>query len=320
MAASNGLNLGFLPRRLKLVATVLFFLVFDFAPIVLDSKLIRGATRDTSTRKPHNKNLPLDAQESLHGFTASNDIEMSPTPSRSGNHSLFGWYLDVYKQPKATLEVVKSIAHHMPDTPIYMLSSGGYHFDPLAARYSETLTYEYSSEEQDVRLGFKKRNVKHWFQRIATAAAWCNCDYLVLMQEDTLVRKALKKAPPHDAGGTTAHQRPPGVYKKSSHEPYGMGGGSYVRVEAFLDAYSKTNWARMEAMSSTVKQSKRFNDGALAMIMMEAGYTLLPWGDLTQQSGQRKRSNPNAAIVHNFKDFYGQPLSEEDGLVVTEQV
>jgi lipopolysaccharide biosynthesis glycosyltransferase len=242
---------------------------------------------------------------------------------------LFGFYLQAHKQAKATFEVVKSIKTHMPSAPLYLLSSAGLHFDPLQQRF-ENLRFVYDSENIDLPKGVG--NLTRFFERIKKAALWCNCSYLVLMEDDTYLHKPLTQRPPHDAGGVTAHlwswkwsDALKGNFSgvsEWSYESSGMCGGSYIRVEAFLDAYCRTNWTRIQEMNQVMTSIGRYNDVTLAVILMDQGYILRPWRDLTQISGRRRKNpdDPNAPLVHRFKNYYNQPLSEQDGPVISDQV
>jgi hypothetical protein len=259
-------------------------------------------------------------------------LEAQTTTNRTGTNtiyppdgSLFGFYVQAHKQPKATLEVVKSIKKHMPSAPVYLLSSAGYHFDPLEQRFFN-LRFVYDPENVNLPKG--TGNLTHWFDRVKAAALWCNCSYLVIMEEDTILRSPLVNQPPYDAGGVQTLGWPWSDELKRkypavgnwSHIAYGMCGGSYVRVEAYLDAYAKTNWTRIQAMGEVMKVIGRYNDATLAVVMMDQGYILKPWKDLTEVQSNGQIPDPEAPLLHQFKHFYKQPLTEEDGVVVSDRM
>jgi hypothetical protein len=250
--------------------------------------------------------------------------------SHNASH-LFGFYYQVYKKPKATLEVVKSIRTFMPYAPLYLLSSAGYHYDPLVTRFAKFTKYEYSQQNANINQG---EGLSIWLERLKRAAVWCDCDYLVTMEDDTYLHKPLIEAPPDDAGGVTAHlwthrwtdelrdRFDPN--RTWSYESHGLCGGSYVRVSAFLDAYGKTNWSRIEEMGTVWSPIGRYNDVTLAIIMMDAGYRLQPWDNLKQPKGgkraRQRQENHDTALTHGLKHFYRVPLTEEDGPVVLENL
>jgi hypothetical protein len=131
----------------------------------------------------------------------------------------------------------------MPESPLYLIGSGGYHYDPLVARFGGKNTIHYSYEDSNIVLP-KGGNLTAWFDRIQAAALlWCNCTYLVILEDDVAIRKPLIQPPEHDVGGVQRHlwsYHWPEALKGDfsavnwSYESYGTcGGGSYVRVEAF---------------------------------------------------------------------------------------
>lgn len=241
-----------------------------------------------------------------------------------GDTSLFGFYLQVYKQPKATLEVVKSLFQHMPASPLYLVGSSGYHYDPLVARFGGNRTIHYTYEDINIALP-KGGNLTAWFDRIQAAALWCNCTYLVILEDDISIRKPLIQPPEHDVGGVQGHlwsSHWPTALKGNfstvnwSYESYGTCGGSYVRVEAFLDAYQHINWTKIREMQRYHKIINKFNDATLAVVMMDRGYTLRPWKDLSERGN--RWHDETTPLVHQVKQYYNQPLTEQDGPVISE--
>lgn len=246
-------------------------------------------------------------------------------------HSLFGFYQSVYKQPKASLEVYKGIRLYMPESPIYMVSSAGYHYDPLAERHPSHVRYTYDHVNaatwvpQNRPDGIDRvNNLQRWLDHFFVAAVWCNCDYLVFMEDDTLLRKPLTEKPPHDAGGM--HQ---GGFRWSqelqdrfgaanwSYRSHGMCGGSYLRVEAFLHVYNNINWTRIGEMKEIDVRIGRHSDVTLALLMMDAGYILKPFQNVTSQ--KYSRDVATATLLHAEKKYYDKPLQpHRDGAVISD--
>jgi hypothetical protein len=238
---------------------------------------------------------------------------------------LFGFFLQAHKQPKATLEVVRSVKAHMPEAPLYLVSSAGYHYGPLASRFPN-IHYTYDPRNVNLPQGNAKE-LPAWFERIQAAAMWCNCTYLVLLEDDVLMRKALDAAPDHDLGGVTAHlwtRHWPGSLLEEfngtnwSYESHGMCGGSYVRTSAFLDAYRNVDWERIGEMGKHWNAIGRFNDVTMAVVMMDRGYALRPWKDLTERG--KPSYDENASLVHQMKQYYDIPLTEADGPVIDDDL
>lgn len=270
----------------------------------------------------HSQSQPLDKHQmktSNHPMVDANNTNSSNT--KEAEH-LFGFFYQVYKQPKSTLEVVKSVHEHMSTAPIYMVSSGGYHYDPLVERYPQ-IGYHYS--DQNVNLFAADGDLRVWFDRVQEAAQWCNCSYLVFLEDDVHIYRAMT-TPQDDAGGVQAHKWAsswPDVLqiefdpkKKWSYQSNGMCGGSYVRVSAFLKAYRNMNWNRIRRMQKAMDGIGKFNDVTLAVLMMDSGYILRPWQELSEIGNAYY--NESASIVHQYKKYYNQPLGQLDGAVVVE--
>ena len=272
---------------------------------------------------------------------------MGYSRKKSPERSLFGFFYQAHTRPKATLEVIKSFQKHMPAAPIYLLSSGGYHYDPLVKRFPN-LNFVY--DDFNINLHGEGGQLDRWFNWLKTAALWCNCEYLVLLEDDTILLEPLVDKPEHDAGGTqTSYEyfHWPEVIETQfgtnfSYFGYGMCGGSYVsyhrpmfweyvaygsvanflgmqvRVEAFLDAYSQLNWTRVFAMREASDwRIGMISDITLALIMMDAGYVLKPWKD----HGTLERLESNTTkILHKQKYFYKKRLSPNDGRVISDNL
>ena len=275
---------------------------------LLSTFLAWNITQFVSDPARHNAVTITDRKEVTHAV-------LHPT-----QHA-YGFVYQVYKQPKAVLEIVKSVDEYMPGAPIYMVSSGGYHYDPLAERYPNI---HFVYDNYNVNLHRGRGNLTVWFDRIKAAALWCNCSYLVLLEDDSILQKPLTDPPPHDAGGVLAHlwispwpEQLQSTFGASnwSYQSHGMCGGSYIKVSSFLTAYANMNWTRIGTMHEVMDGIGRKNDITIAVMFMDQGYTLKPWEQLTENG---KYYNANASIVHQSKMYYNVALSKEDGKVVVE--
>lgn len=290
----------------------------------ITTSTLNNATTAKEARIPaenSRSNEPVFDDPATTIFNNATVESMKREPTKKKNNCMFGFYMQAHKQPKATLEVLTSIRSHMPDAPIYLLSSAGYHYDPLVERFS-ILKYVYDKENVEIPKG--QGNLTRWFSRLEAAAQWCPCEYLVIMEDDVLLRFPLNRRPKHDAGGSSGGtpwsvelvEKFP-IVANWSHTRYGLCGGSYIRVEAYLDAWKRTNWSRLVEMGEFMPGISTFNDMTLGAIMMDAGYSLRPWDQFTE--GNRKRQQL-APLKHREKQYYNVLLTKEDGLVVLEDL
>jgi len=248
----------------------------------------------------------------------TNTVEKKQAVTDSGQH-LFGFFLNEYKQPKASYEAIKSIAAFMPGSPIYLLASGGYHYDPLAKRFAhQPLIYVYEEENVDLKTGNNAlAGLQLYLRRVRDAAIKCNCSYLVLMEPDVILRAPIRDAPEHDAGGLNDkwNQWDPKFKEefhvsKWSHEQWGMAGGSYVKVSSYLDAYATLDYDRIQRMQIG------HNDVLLAVMFMDQGYMLRPWKDVSELDMDDINVAGPTPVLHKVKRFYNEPLTREDGPVI----
>lgn len=252
-----------------------------------------------------------------------NAKQFSDSPLENDTH-LFGFFYQVYKFPKATLETLKSLYQHMPDAPVYLVSSAGYHYDPLAERFPN-VHYVHGETFLDIRKG--RSNLSTWFDRVRDAALWCNCSYLIFIEDDLHVQGPVTRRPPYDAGGQAVHQHTKQsfavasyqVFESRSHWSYnfsGMAAGSYVRTKAYLDAYAHIPWTKIQEMLNYKPRTiGAYSDITLGVILMDRGYKLLPWDQVQTFSID---NNSEAAFVHGDKHHYDFLLSPEDGNVIIE--
>jgi len=238
---------------------------------------------------------------------------------------LWGFFYQSYRQPKATLEVIKSVRRHMPTAPIYMVSSDGYQYQPLADRFPPNFAFSYSPTNSNPK-GGSVGGVRLYTERLAAAAEWCNCSYLVVLEDDVVLQKPLLVAPPHDAGGAPAHKWTRNWTKPFraryaqnwSYHSHGLCGGSYVKARSYLDAYRRTSWDRLQEMGRVFRGVGTGSDITLAVILMDAGYTVRPWDGVYAEIRVFKYRYPadelaHATILHQNKSWYNRAPTPEDG-------
>mmetsp|Transcript_17855 Transcript_17855/g.23368 ORF Transcript_17855/g.23368 Transcript_17855/m.23368 type:complete len:305 (+) Transcript_17855:280-1194(+) len=238
----------------------------------------------------------------------------------------WGFFLQAFKHPKATLEVVKSVRKFYPDEYFFLVSDHGYDFKPLSERFS--LNYEAGKQKVSSQGAHSGREfTARYMRRILHAALHCDCDYMVILEDDNQMLRKIRTIPKYDAGGVTAHLWTrvwSSELKKSygagdwSYESHGMCGGSYVKTSSYIEALSNHEWEkRLVDMGKYMPRLDIKTDLAIASIMMSYGYELHPWVEELSQPG-KPNQNPDPAIIHNTKKWYNVLLTPEDGKVVSD--
>lgn len=252
----------------------------------------------------------------------------STQKAKQSQQHLFGFFLNEYKQPKASLEAIKSVAAFMPGSPVYLVGTG-YHYEPLAQRFDD-VHFVYDDTNVDMTSGtVSLAAIDLYLRRVRDAALYCNCSYLVLLEPDVLLRGPIRQAPAHDAGGVADHwnkQWPAALedefhVSRWSHEHWGMCGGSYVKVDSYLQAYATLDYSRLQRMQNVSgwKGIVAVQDTVLAIMFMDQGYTLRPWTDLAELGKDDRTATRWTPVVHKVKRFYNEPLTPEDGPVISNE-
>jgi hypothetical protein len=258
-------------------------------------------------------------------IAARPNTTMLPADEPEGNDThLFGFYYQTYKSPKATLEVIKSLYRHMPEANVYMVSSDGYHYDPLVERFPR-IHYIHEATHHDPR--HARYNLSIWFDRVQAAALWCNCSYLIFLEDDLAINKPIIQRPPHDGGGQETVNKlsfPAESYdvfasrSSWSYNHSALAAGSYIKTSSFLDAYAHISWARIEAMLQFKPRTiGAYNDITLGVVMMDRGYIVRPWKEVVYVV---EMGSTNVTFIHGNKTYYEQLLDPNvDGQVITEE-
>jgi hypothetical protein len=322
--------------------------------------LVRQNRRAVLADQQAGSSQPLNdvgAQASPHSAlqaTPSPQSALHATPS-SGHHD-YGFYFQVFRSPKATLEVLRGVRAHFPTSPIYMVADkGGLDFTAMAQRFNcrfSMATRRFSKHNGPESGEHQSEDVRIWFDRLTRAAEYCNSTYLINLEDDIEVGRRPKELPPNDAGGvdlprviqmiegsdTEAEIAPPGFFanlqfneqimgsigQQWSYRSWGMCGGSYVRTAAFLQIMRDPGWwERVVAMKLLDIRVGVFDDVTLGAVMMNYSYTLLPWDESHNQIGSREEDAYYAqvglktpAFTHGDKQFFKMDLASSDGFAV----
>jgi hypothetical protein len=163
------------------------------------------ATRDSGRSGPELA-TPLipTATNTTDAFDVELEHLMRNSSLKSPKCTMYRFFYQCYKRPRATLEVIKSTSMHMRGSPIYLISSGGYHYDPLPEGFEDV---HFVYDDVNVDLHEEGGKLDRWFSWIKAAALWCNYESLVLLEDDVYIKRPLTERPPYDAGGINALKR-----------------------------------------------------------------------------------------------------------------
>jgi hypothetical protein len=76
------------------------------------------------------------------------------------------------------------------------------------------------------------------------------------------------------------------------------------------------NRTKMREMQRYLKIINKLKDATLAVMMMDRGYTLGPWKDISERGNLWH--DETTPLVHQVKKYYNQRVTEQDGPVIVE--
>jgi len=118
------------------------------------------------------------------------------------NQSL-GIFYSCYKEKNAIDYSIKELRAHYPDAPIYLVSDGGLDYSYLSRKYSnlfvsleeDTMSDTFKITDVNFREPVHQNNIKicvlALLSRLKRAIEFCNTEYILMMDPDTLVRGVL---------------------------------------------------------------------------------------------------------------------------------
>ena len=228
-----------------------------------------------------------------------------------------GFYYQVYKQPKATLEALKDIRKFFPQAPVYLVSDYGYDYSVMAKRYN--CAYEHSDLSVGRCEGCKDiHNVYPWLERIDRAIEYCQTPWMIKMEDDVSIRNKITRIPTCAAAGTSGRWNPQlskqfiaACEKKSGvkvkYNYYGMCGGSIFKSKKFKEGRQRDGYD-VEECHRLDKRTATYGDAILTAFFYMNGMRFFPWRDLSEPWDKCK----DAAFHHPCKKYYNKKLTAEE--------
>lgn len=114
-----------------------------------------------------------------------------------------GFFYSCYKEKRAVEYSLSQLIIHYPESPIYLVSDGGIDFSYLKNYYSNletkldedtmSATFKITDKnwKEEVHQKSIKKAVNAVLKRLEQAIFYCNTDYILMMDPDTLIRGIL---------------------------------------------------------------------------------------------------------------------------------
>jgi hypothetical protein len=243
--------------------------------------------------------------------------------------SQLGFYLWAYKNIESVDYILEKLRQSYPDSDLVISSDAGENFQDIANKYN-AIKYIHGDKShgsaldspEGNRYGWTVNEARLWLDRIYEACKVMTNDYIMLMEEDVLVKErfrfpakdliAIPIKNPIGSAGLDWIRKQGG---NANYPYYSAGGGSIFNRLKFIKAYDRhiesftENYERIYAESmNTGYNGWGWNDCMFCVLMYADNSTLsidLP----IDESGEESSSAP---IVHKFKKFYQKNLAKSN--------
>ena len=164
-----------------------------------------------------------------------------------------GVFHQVFNQPKATEEAIKSFRQFHPKNPYVLIRDGdnGEDFSGIAKEYDclylteeKNLGYRDHNHQSGI-YGMTKDEVLIWLERFRMACTLCNTDHIIMMEDDVHIRGEIHVPEDWEFAGQAKPgnllQEPFTNYLTEKYDVkwnvtyYGTGGGSIFNAKTFLE-------------------------------------------------------------------------------------
>ena len=231
-------------------------------------------------------------------------------------------YHQAYKNRKATEAAIKSYREHN-DGPYFLVSDGGDDFSDIAKKYD---CYYYHSkwnlEPRDHThpsgiYGMKKEEILEWLNRFYLACTVQECDHIILMEDDVLVRQKIDVDKDVEFCGVynpgNKLQRELIDYLEEKYDAkffndyFSIPGGSIFNAKTFVENYDRVTKI-FEDEVDYIKDNLCRNFGwsdvwmTVYYYLCRKPYTINPYH--TEANKNPNWRDPNYGIIHHYKEHY----------------
>lgn len=242
--------------------------------------------------------------------------------------SVLGFYLWGHTNVESADYILGRMREHYPDSHLVISSDAGEDFSEVAHKHG-AVKYIHGEEshgypESPDRYGWTAAQAKLWLDRVYQACSVISNDYVMLMEEDVLVKERFRfqaadvvmipniKNPIAPCAMEWVQSR-----GGATHYPYySAGGGSIINRDKYMRAYENhlpsfiENYERLFVQSfAEGVQGWGWNDSILCVIMYAENATFSTELPISESGNE----DDPAPIIHKFKKYYRKNLSIVSG-------
>lgn len=243
-------------------------------------------------------------------------------------------FYQCYKQPKAFLYALKNFRQYYPDSMIVLISDGGGYDYTQAAQYFHcdySRLPERTGELANSTIFSKRQDFLDWLDRFVAAANKMSEDYIMLLEDDVVVRRPITSALPFDINGANtkeflgrkmeAYLQSQGVVGtgKGGRIFYGGCGGALFKKSFILEHFSDR--AAVEKILTACEPYREgrhltfySTDYWISVLTYYVGGTIGNYDGFAEQwqwdVWLRKNIFNSIEVLHQDKSRYNQPPNE----------
>jgi hypothetical protein len=216
-------------------------------------------------------------------------------------------FYQCFRDRPKTDYVLQRFRQVYPTATVHLVSDGGADFTEIAERRGCVCHYEpwnigYQINTDDVKMN-------EWFRRFLYVCEACREPWLLILEDDVLVRWPIR-TPQHAMTGNHTGPRPlqRSLWslihaRRPELQNLGYGGGGGTLIDRQLAAESVRSYQRKERFDDwrTAAGGKAHSDLWLTAMMMVMGHQYAPNPDLAECSRHPDWETSSCSIIHQWK-------------------
>jgi hypothetical protein len=224
-------------------------------------------------------------------------------------------YIQCYSNKRALYETLLSFRNVYPNEPITLVSDCGDDFSKFAEHFD---LYYYHSEKKGDPGNLGKDGALEYLKRIYEHCLRVTSDYVVILEEDVITHRRIKRFPLTDCGGPRFLSYPDPlnrylqeINKTTHHYGYGVCGGSIFDRQVYIKCHEKQN-LDLDFLESLDERIVKAGDRVLTVNFLINGYSYGVWDEVSETNHRLEqwRIFRDSAFDHANKKWYGVEFDE----------
>ena len=224
-----------------------------------------------------------------------------------------------HRQQRATFECLRSFRHYNPISTVVLMSDAGEDFSSLADRFG--CQYRYCDKNVCPRDPMTADGLREWLSRFAWAARQGSSEFIILLEDDVLVRGPINRCTRFAMAGcwhkgallsaelcNDLVQRWPQITAQN----YGGCGGTLFHRQTLIDAVEAFDWQEYPRWAAMCPRVSTWADAFLTLVFLTTGHLYQSAHDVYCETWYPGWEHNGRPIVHQYKHFYGQSLTDAD--------